>query len=240
MADDTRDILMKMMQGPVPVDSECKAVIAKGDTLASGFMSSIPSNRGGTRPNYFAIKDFTFQVALSGDGAAKGAAAAQNEQSKLAMQEIEKKLKDRSPELAGLQLNAPKNSAEFQRFMANGRADMRVKTYPADLEAISVTKELDATSLTLLKGCVTSVTFKNATLLKRKATGDNELRTYLRIDFTDLLITEFNWDEDEVVTEKFKFVCRKAIVQYAVETDDGNLLTPAGTGKWSVLNLGGS
>jgi type VI protein secretion system component Hcp len=251
MAEDSRDILMKIVGGAGPIDAECQAVIASGDTLASGFVSNMPATGGTTRPNYFAIEDFTFEVALSGDTTDAKAANAQKELAK----SIEEKL-GKSKEFAGLDLGTAKDSSEFKRFMSNGRGALRVKTYPADLEAIKITKELDASSLTLLQGCLTSVVFKNATLIKRRATGlttagnsgvtaapsatsDLMLQSFMRIDFTDLLITDFNWEEDDVIKETFKFICRSATVQYSVQEASGKLIKP-GTGKWSVLNLGGS
>ena len=238
MAEDDRDALMKIVLGQVPIDAECQAIVSKNDDLAYGFVSNMPATGGGTRPNYFSIGDFTFQVALSGDTSAVKLAQAGKANTEQQMKELAKSLQDKMPELAGMKLGGgTKDSSEFARFMSNGRGAMRSRTYPADLEPITITKELDSSSLTLLKSCINSVTFKTATLLKRKATGERELRTYMRIDFNDVLITEFNWDEDEVVKERFKFVCREAIVQYAIEEDSGKL-RKQGTRKWSVLNLG--
>ena len=52
---------------------------------------------------------------------------------------------------------------------------------------------------------------------------DSGPKAYLRIDFTDLLITELDWDEGEVIKEKYKFVCRGVKMQYKPQASDGTL-----------------
>ena len=91
--------------------------------------------------------------------------------------------------------------------------------------------------MTLFDACINSTTLNSAVLIKRRGGGGKELRTYLRIEFTDLLITDFNWDEDDVIKEKIKFVCRKAHVQYSIENNDGTLKPAGQPRKWSVQNL---
>ena len=120
--------------------------------------------------------------------------------------------------LSDLKLPETKEPVEYSRFMSQGRSAMRAKTYPADLDQISISKQMDQSSTTIFSLCRDSKTLYGASLLKRKAIGMESLRGYLRIDFFDVLITDLNWDEDDVVKEKFKFVCRRAVVQYAIET----------------------
>ena len=68
------------------------------------------------------------------------------------------------------------------------------------------------------------------------------LRGYLRIEFYDVMLTELNWDDDETVKEKFKFVCRRAKVQYSVETSgdqsskSGISLKKQPAMEWGVLD----
>jgi type VI protein secretion system component Hcp len=239
MPDDVRDVLMKVVMGTA-IPAECQAVIGADDAkgLASGFIS--PSAANGWKANYFAVQDFMMEVGLTGDSNAGGQSnpADQMKAMNESLQEREKALWEaiRNSE-DGKPLTASKTASEFARFMNNGRSAMRTKSYSANLEPVSITKALDASSLTLFQACINSTTLDSAVLLKRRGGGGNELRTYLRIEFTDLLITDFNWEEDEVIKEKIKFVCRKAQVQYSIENNDGTL-KPAGQARtWSVLNL---
>ena len=242
MAEDSRDILMTMVLNTgkvIPV--ECQAVISSQDTMASGFA------QGSSGPNYFSVEDFTFKVGLIPDKSANTQlAGAMKDQMEEHMKALQRQLVEKDPELAGMKLNAPKDASSFSRFMTGGRAAAlrsrkmgQGQMYGADLEEIEITKILDASSLTLLQSCLTSVTFKSATLLKRRAVGQSQLSGFLRIDFTDVMLTEFNWSEDDLVKETFKFVCRQAVVQYAVESASGTL-NPQATRKWGILNLAGS
>jgi len=259
MADDTRDVLFQLVPGtgrgsPKSIPSECTALLNPDDELGKkGFTASTKT----ADANFFSIEDFSFVVALaSSDGTAATSSAKvgamvqeTRDRSDEQMKAITKKLQESNiPELQGLKLGAGGGaSSTFQRFMTSGRSALRAKTYPSDLDAISITRRQDATSLTLLDACLHSVTFKSATILKRKAFGDRYLRTYLRIDFTDVMLTEFNWEEDDVIKETFKFVCRGAAVQYASEESGIKMIggkpvastsmAVRGKGTWSVRDM---
>jgi type VI protein secretion system component Hcp len=242
MAEDSRDVLMQLVPGQgrnslTTIPSESQADIGKDDTLATNFTAA-----GKSDANFFSIQDFTFQVALSSsDTAAKaGAVMKENQaQTQQQMKALEKQIASaKVPGLENFKLggSGTSGSSSFSRFMSGGARALRGKTYPADLEAITIVKQLDATSPTLLKACLDSTTFKSGTVLKRKATGSSELRTFLRMDFVDLMIIDFAWEEDDVVKETFKFICRGAAVQYAIEEASGKLTTRS-TGTWSVRDL---
>jgi type VI protein secretion system component Hcp len=108
----------------------------------------------------------------------------------------------------------------FNRFLTEGRNFLKreKRSYHSDLEPISITKRMDLSSPTLFDSMRNSFKFHAATIIRRKAIGGQMLRTYLRIDFGDVMITELNWDDDDVIKETFKFVCRSASVRYAIET----------------------
>jgi type VI protein secretion system component Hcp len=238
MPEEVRDVLMQIVMGK-PIPTECQAVIGANDAkgLANGFIS--PSKDNDWKANYFAVQDFMMEVGLTGDSNAGGQSdteqrkaeqEAQQEQNR-ALWEAMKNNEEGKP------LTASRTANEFARFMKSARGAIDTKSYSANLEPISITKVLDASSLTLFKACAKSTTLKSAVLIKRRGGGGNELRTYLRIEFTDLLITDFNWEEEDVIKEKIKFVCRKAQVQYSIENNDGTL-KPAGQARtWSALNL---
>jgi type VI protein secretion system component Hcp len=229
MADDSRDVLMKIVLNGTAIPAECSAAVSSNDALASGFTTASSANQW--KGNYFAVQDFLMEVGLLGDSA--GTEDKRYEAMQETMKIFLESQKDNSegkPLMSG-------SSAEYTRFMNNGRSATRAKSYSANLEPVSITKMMDASSLTLFNACINSTTLDSAVLIKRRGGGAKHLRTYLRIEFTNLLITDFNWDEDDVVKEKIKFVCREAKVQYSIENDDGTLQKPAQPRKWSVLNL---
>jgi type VI protein secretion system component Hcp len=249
MAEDSRDILMTMVPGTStmstsaglgPIPAECQALVSPDDTLAvgAGFAMITKSGRGSPSPNYFAIDDFTFEVALK-DAATKEA----KEQSDAikGVQDQNKKLQDAAvklnPELGkALGMSAGGSSSEFNRFILNGQAGLKNgnnKSFVGDLGEITITKRMDVSSPTLMGYCLGRQQFTSATLIKRRATGADQLRTFFMIQFNQLMLTSFDWADDDVVKETFKFVCRQAIVTYAVEDYNGTLLVQP-TAKWEV------
>jgi type VI protein secretion system component Hcp len=246
MAEDSRDILMKMvLSSGSPPPSECQALITPKDSLATGF-TFISVAGGGSAPNYFAIDDFTFEIALKDKQSDKdkGQAGAVDQTAKVQAQQTEV-LKEHFKSLPGgaelaSKLGSPAaSSSEFKRFILTGADALGTannRGYVGDLAEITITKRMDVSSPVLFKSCITSEQFKTATILKRKAVGQDELRTYMRIDFNQLMMTSFDWSDDDVVKEVFKFACRQAIVTYAIEDYGGNLLVQPAT-TWQVLNF---
>jgi type VI protein secretion system component Hcp len=230
MADDSRDVLMKIVLNGTAIPAECSAAVSSNDTLAGGFTTASSANQW--KGNYFSVQDFQMEVGLLGDSPGTEAQRyeAVQEQIKL-LREAQKNGSEGKPLMSG------SSAGEYSRFMNNGASAIRAKSYSANLEPVSITKMMDASSLTLFNACITSTTLDSAVLIKRRGGGAEHLRTYLRIEFTNLLITDFNWDEDDVVKEKIKFVCREANVQYSKENDDGTLQNAGQARKWSALDL---
>ena len=280
MADDNRDLLMKMELTPGNyVVAECSAVVSSDDKLASGFKGTA-SDGNITEGNYFAVEDFSFEVSVSDPTDKKDAMElqARNTQDQVddlgrqvgdslsALQEQQQDLHSRIADLEALVAKlsgstasrgargvaandtkiktSGKTSTQYERFMSKGRDALRNPgdRYPSDLEQVTISKRMDRSSTTLFDKCRSSFKFASATILKRKAVGEDTLRGYLRIDFYDVMLTDLNWDHDEVIKEKFKFVCRKAVVSYAVETANtvangktAAVLTAQPTAEWSVM-----
>lgn len=284
MADDNRDILMKLEMTPNKyVPSECSGVVSGADKLAAGFQGT--SQTGSlVRGNYFSIEDFEFDIGLAEKGPAD-AMKAQEAQAEEKVNQVTKgvnqalstvgdhirtlheridDLEARLAELTGgkrsgsgggvggadlvgdIEVSGSKEAGAYSRFMTDGRAFQRRNAnaaYPSDLEPVSVSKRMDASSTTLFNCCKTSLKFTSATILKRRAVGGAMLRGFLRLDFYDVMLTELNWDDDEVIRESFKFVCRRAVVQYAMETGsrsqfnpEAAVLKPMPAVEWNVLN----
>lgn len=103
------------------------------------------------------------------------------------------------------------------------KAGVPTSGYPLDFQAFEFTRQLDQASIDLFDACCNSLTLKKAAMLKRKVTGIGQTQTYLRIDFTDILITSLDWDVDDTVKEKVKFICRGATVRYRQQLATGDL-----------------
>ncbi len=244
MPEDSRDVLMKIvLQGGGAIPAECSAEVASDDPLAGGFSSASQSNHW--KGNYFSVGEFQIELGLSGDSetgsekiskAQKRQQEIQQTQNKMTNQRItqlEKVAGKLSPN--GKPLMSSSDAGRYSRFMNQGRNALSRKSYSASMEPISFTKNMDASSVSLFRACMNSTTLESAVLIKRRGVGQYQLRTYLRIEFTDLLITDFGWDEDDVIKEKIKFICREVKVQYSKEQDNGALRKPDEGRKWSAL-----
>jgi len=132
---------------------------------------------------------------------------------------------------AGTIASTGKNG-KFSDFMRTGKPGDR--PYPSDLDEIQVTKDMDYSSPVIFEKCLASFKFESATILKRRAVG-GVLKGYLRIDFKQVMLTSLDWKDDEVVEETFNFVCREAVVQYAMESASQQDVTIVGNATWSML-----
>jgi type VI protein secretion system component Hcp len=130
-------------------------------------------------------------------------------------------------------------TASSQRRMKKG-----AHYQPANLNAISCTRQFDATSPTLFLECANPpgpTVFPKAAIIRRKVGGggvqnvaqEGHLMTYIRIDFEGVQIIEVSWDSnDDGVKETFQFVCTKASVQYRQQMHTGKVNTPLPPGVW--------
>jgi type VI protein secretion system component Hcp len=115
------------------------------------------------------------------------------------------------------------------------------------VKQINFTREFDLTSKEFGGNVVKGQGYQSATLIKRKssnARGDTGQATtgdvYLRIDFTDVLVTSVEWsDEDGEVKESCSFICKKVEIQYRPQLPSGKLghVVP---GKWEYKPPNGS
>jgi len=242
MAEDLRDILMKIeISKGKHIEAECTAVIEANpkvgakDVLANSF--TMQSLEGGRKTNYFAVDEFTFPLALIDVDDEEDEDRRRQRRQGEDIEELKAMVKA-GADGKGMR---PRRKPEFTTFMTGGSGG-RKRSYPADLEQVTITKRFDVSSLTLFKHCRDSKTLFGASIIKRRPIGDQSLRTYLRIDFEDVLITDLSWEDDDIVREQFKFVCRKAEVTYCMEgasTDSvaSTKLIQLQPRSWSMLNL---
>ena len=89
-----------------------------------------------------------------------------------------------------------------------------IKPYPLRMDEFSIIRRYDRASPVLFEKCATSDSFQSASMIKRKVVGEDKLQTFLRFDFSDVLITHIDWQDAEVIKETVKFVFRKITVKY--------------------------
>jgi hypothetical protein len=219
--EDTRDTLMSMKVGGAWLKSECSAVVdrdfdllVQSDEFAAG--------------TFFAVEEFEIEMGLSSDASEDPQAAieAQAKHNKA----VHKQLDELAEQMAALRRHpneaagagkkgklGGEKSEKFAKFLKNPASIRGADSYPSELEPISITRRMDIASVTLFDKCQNLLIIDKAVLIKRRALGGNKLLSYFRIDFTDILITDFDWQEDEVVKESFKFICRGVDISYRPE-----------------------
>ncbi len=200
---DKVDILMKIVDEHGPVIGESQSVLTRGDDFVKGFETGM----------FFDISDFDFDVSVRGDDG--GGESDDDDDEKPAVPPKKKK----------------KKSGGFGQWLAGPHDG-----YPVDMQPFQFTKELDQTSPLLFYFCSNSISLKSVTMVHRKAGGQKAVGQgywgYLRIDFTDVLLTSVSWDvADAIATEKVKFICREIKVQYRSQNPDGSMAEPIGV-EW--------
>jgi type VI protein secretion system component Hcp len=110
------------------------------------------------------------------------------------------------------------------------------KKWGLDLGDVTIERVIDRASPLLMKAALTPTPFKSATIVKRRSTGGSQTGdAYLRIDYTDVLLTKISWSDGDAVKEKITFIYRKVEVQYRPQDASGKLRA-AIQGKYPKAN----
>jgi type VI protein secretion system component Hcp len=64
------------------------------------------------------------------------------------------------------------------------------------------------------------------------SSGDSQAMAYLRIEMEDVLISQVEWDDGDVVSEKLRFSCKSMIIKYKQQKDDGTLAAGTELFNW--------
>ena len=197
MAEDRNDMLMKFVRSNgQSLDAECQAAINTNDDLTNDFV-------GG---KFFEAQEFGFGAGLDDDDMPKPPPSPQVPPGKTAPPATPQPFK-----------------LKYARFM-NAATSKGSHGYPVDIDTITFSRLMDRGSTVFFQDLCGLKTFEMATLVKRKMTGSaGGLQTYLRMDFIDVLMIGLDWDEGDVIKEKYKFICRGVMVQYKPQASDGTL-----------------
>jgi type VI protein secretion system component Hcp len=174
---------------------------------------------GFTGGNIFEVDDFTFSAGLTGaedrsgtDGASWSGRPGENFIHARGGQERPTMTPNAARKAAG-------GSSLFAKYIASGEIN-----FNAEIPEVTITKQVESSSIPFLKACLNYSKFERAMLVKRKFTGNhNFYEAFLRLEFKEPLITGVEWDEGEIIREKLKFVCRGITAMYRPQDSKGRL-----------------
>jgi type VI protein secretion system component Hcp len=202
MADANKtDLVMLFVLDGQPVWGECALDVWSKDTLMTEFKPADYDNYS----NFFEVKSFDFKIALKEDdqtGAATSTSTAA--------------------------------TGPFARWRSASNSEYKkIRNYPLEVDTFSFTRAIDSASPIFFQSCCQSRTFDKAILVKRLSQGgpaDAPLpaAAYMRIELTDVLITNISWDDGDMVEEKCDCLCRGITVTYRQQGDDGRILASGG------------
>jgi type VI protein secretion system component Hcp len=204
------EILMKIESSPgKAIAAECQLAIDPEDTLMRDFSEG----------KYYQIENFSFTAGLQEEPKPPPPSPPPgNNQPVHGTTAKPEKIK--------------KPKVKFAKWRNERAGEGGSARYPLEVEPVSFSRLMDQASTVLFEGLCKSQTFASATIVRRMSTGDGMGgKAYLRLDFTDVMIVGLDWDEEDVIKEKYKFVCRGVKVQFRPQASDGSLAA-AISGVW--------
>jgi len=227
MADESTDVLMTFIQtAGTGLRAECASTWNGADTMAAGFAAG----------TFFEIDDFQLGggLELKDDSSRDKFSTWKNgyEQENELMardepgKESDKDRKDRDRRRSKAASGG--RGTKFEAYVQglNGWE----KKLKLDVPEISISRQMDTCSPLLFQSCMTMQAFKRAVIVKRKIIGrlaekrvSVPMMGYLRFEFDEPLITSIDWEDGDIVKEKFKFVCRGIKMIYKPQNPDGSL-----------------
>jgi len=209
MATGSADYLMMFEKGGNAVPGEGQAEIDTKDPLMKGF----------AKGRFFHVQDFDFGISVV---------------------DSDSPATDTRSNNGGKTKTTGRFSKWIQGLNVSTGQGTSGSLYPIEMEPFSFTRQVDLASPVLFYNCFQTKPFDSATLVRRKMTGtalgSNNITSlpFLRIEFSSVLLISVDWDGDEEVKEKCKFVCRSVKVQYRPQRPDGSPGDPIG-GDWLSL-----
>ena len=160
---------------------------------------------------------------------------------------------------------AKKNKMDFMSWRSAKQADIDAGKidYPLEVNPFTFSRVIDAASPVFFEQCCNTKTFEKAALVKRVSVGatgggrslfDAQIDLgplhlsiggtsagsrpplgFLRIDFTDVLITGISWDDGDCITESVTFICKNFKIQYKQQNSDGTLSGVVSPAEWDQV-----
>ncbi len=209
MADTTDVLMMFVYKTGRSLGGESTAAVADSDHLATEFAPG----------SFFELHDFSF-----GGGIEDSHNGGDDDQPRL-KNEVRGTLAPGQAPAGKPARKTRRGGARFGQYMRNPD----YLGFDAILDEISISRQMDKASMPLLQCCVDQTPLQKAVLIKRKFTYNRKkgekkaYETYLRLEFKEPLITGVEWEDEDAIREKVKFVCRGIEVQYRSQSPDGDL-----------------
>jgi len=230
MADESTDVLMTLIQtSGSGLRAECASTWNGADTMAAGFAAG----------TFFEIEDFSLGggLELTDDSARDKFSTSTN-----GSERGNDLFKRDDPGKQGKEddTNRKRRDSGKSRAASGGRGTKFEayvqglngweKKLKLDVPEISVSRQMDTCSPLLFQSCLTMQAFKSAVIVKRKIIGrlaekrvSVPMMGYLRFEFDEPLITSIDWENGDIIKEKFKFVCRGIRMIYKRQNPNGSL-----------------
>lgn len=214
--DQSSDIMMRFVLPSDRVIGEAMQwVDPSADKMLTGFE---PSPTPDEWSNFFEVQEFSFNMSVKAkDDTVGGQGQAER---RLSRNDI------------------PVDQSSFRAFRIAGRneLDQKLLTYPVEFNSVKISRAIEASSPLLFYSCINNTTFKGATLVKRVSAsvkGQMQQMGFLKFEFTDLLITSISWDDGDLVSESFEFICKAMDITYLQQLKDASLAPmPGKTVQW--------
>jgi type VI protein secretion system component Hcp len=209
-ADAASDLMMKFVHNTKPIAGESTAKLISSEGSSNPLLT-------GFKPGFmFEVDRFTFRAGIVDDE--PGTTGPQGNTTAPGNNKNAKPTKGR-PAIGG-----------FQSFRAG-----KAHKYPGDVQPISFTRSIDASSPILIQNCINKISYDSATLIKRKAAGGPAAgEVFLRMDFLGVLVINVDWSNDDEVEETCQFICRSVTISYRPQLPSG-LLGATVPGFWSMV-----
>jgi type VI protein secretion system component Hcp len=111
----------------------------------------------------------------------------------------------------------------------------KFEPYPFEMENLTFQRVIDSASPIFFMYCCKQQKFHSAVLVKRLAQGHATIpKAYLRIEFTDVTITDIGWDDGDLVKETCEFNSKGGMkITYLRQRADASLFgKPAFGAEW--------
>ncbi|MBV8915099.1 MAG: type VI secretion system tube protein Hcp [Acetobacteraceae bacterium] len=234
------DLIMQFVKDKKPIVAEAQTELD---------LDSSDMTKDFQRDCYFEVQSFSMKTGLSPDDEdAKKQKAAQANQRAFGIVALDlandpRKKSEIARTLSRMR-SAQQNAASgFEKWRA-GQDVPPLKPYNVDMDPFEFTRAIDKASGIFWKYCIDRVSYDSATLIKRRPTGTKAAgEVFLRMDFTKVLVIGIDWDQDEPIKEKCKFISRAVTIHYLPQLPDGTLGAPVrafwtmNPGKYNPVNL---
>jgi type VI protein secretion system component Hcp len=129
-------------------------------------------------------------------------------------------------EVEGTEGTDESGAKAFSRWRAAKPGDKEPPTPPYGYKCkpttVTITRPIDDASPLLFQYCAKRQKFEKAILIKRGMINDRSgMITFLRIEFSNVMITSLDWSDGDVVKESCRFIYRKMKVTYVRRNEDG-------------------